>query len=252
MIATMNTSRQLLPEQIHVERAYRRRQTMSQSVYIVKRVCRREKETQTWKFAIFGGMHGDEEAGILAANELAEWAAAQPEELRDFELHVYPVCNPSGRMAGTRHCMSGHDLNREFWVGSALPEVAFLEGELRRENYDGIISLHTDDESVGIYGYVSGALLSQQVLEPALEAAGRIIPRNPSPYIDGFAAERGIIKEGYFGVLSSPPEQRPRAMEIVFETPDYVRMELQVEASVVAVKTILAEYRSLQSFAANL
>jgi protein MpaA len=248
----MNDTRQLLPEQIHVERAYRRRQTMSQSIYIMKRVCRPRHESQTWKFAIFGGMHGDEEAGILAAHQIAEWAAAQPEELRDFELHVYPVCNPSGRMAGTRHCMSGHDLNREFWIGSALPEVAYLEGELRREKYDGIISLHTDDEAVGIYGYVSGALLSHQVLEPALEAAGRIIPRNPSPYIDGFAAERGIIKEGYFGVLSSPPEQRPRAMEIVFETPDYVRMELQVQASVIAVKSILAEYRQLQSFAANL
>jgi protein MpaA len=248
----MNTALQLLPEQLHVERAHRRRKTMPEPVFIPKMVCRPSHGGETWKFAIFGGMHGDEEAGILASHELAEWAATQPDEVRDYELHIYPVCNPSGRMAGTRHCMSGHDLNREFWVGSALPEVAYLEGELRRENYDGIISLHTDDEAVGIYGYVSGALLSEQVLEPALVAAGRIIPRNPSPFIDGFRAERGIIKEGYFGVLSSPPEQRPRAMEIVFETPDYVRMDLQVQATVVAVKSILTEYRNLQSFAANL
>lgn len=248
----MNAALQLLPEQLHVERSYRRRKSMTDHVFIPKMVCRPRHGGETWKFAVFGGMHGDEEAGILASHELAEWAATQPEELRDFELHIYPVCNPSGRMVGTRHSMSGHDLNREFWVGSALPEVAYLEGELRREKYDGIISLHTDDESAGIYGYVSGALLSHQVLEPALEAAGRIIPRNPSPFIDGFAAERGIIKEGYFGVLSSPPEQRPQAMEIVFETPDYARMDLQVEASVIAVKTILAEYRTLQAFAANL
>ena len=225
---------------------------MPEPVFIPKMVCRPNHGGETWKFAIFGGMHGNEEAGILASYELAEWAAAQPQEARDYELHIYPVCNPSGHMAGTRHCMSGHDLNREFWVGSALPEVAYLEGELRRERYDGIISLHTDDEAVGVYGYVSGDLLSHQVLEPALEAAGKLIPRNPSPFIDGFEAEKGIIKEGYFGVLSSPPEQRPRAMEIVFETPDYARMELQVEASVVAVKSILAEYRRLQSFAANL
>lgn len=248
----MNAALKLLPEEVHVERAYRRRQTMSSSVFIPKVVCRPDHGGETWKFAIFGGMHGDEEAGMLASHELGDWGSAQPEELRDYELHIYPVCNPSGRMAGTRHCLSGHDLNREFWMGSSLPEVAYLEGELRREKYDGIISLHSDDEAVGIYGYVSGALLSHQVLEPALEAAGRLIPRNPSPFIDGFAAERGIIKEGYFGVLSSPPEQRPRAMEIVFETPSYARMELQVEASIVAVKTILAEYRRLQSFAANL
>lgn len=248
----MNAALQLLPEQLRVERSYRRRQTMPEATFIPKMVCRPRHGGETWKFAIFGGMHGDEEAGILASHALAEWAETQPTELSDFELHIYPVCNPSGRMVGTRHSMSGHDLNREFWVGSALPEVAYLEGELRREKYDGIISLHTDDESAGIYGYVSGGLLSEQVLEPALEAAGRVIPRNPSPFIDGFAAERGIIKEGYFGVLSSPPEQRPQAMEIVFETPDYARMDLQVEASVVAVKTILAEYRRLQSFAQNL
>jgi hypothetical protein len=225
---------------------------MSDAVFIPKIVCRPSQGQETWKFAIFGGMHGDEEAGILASHELAEWAAAHPEETRDYELHIYPVCNPSGRMAGTRHCMSGYDLNREFWVGSARPEVAYLEGELRREQYDGIISLHTDDEAVGIYGYVSGALLSEQVLGPALQAADRVIPRDPSPYIDGFDAERGIIKEGYVGVLCAPPEQRPQAMEIVFETPGYARMELQVEASVLAVKSILAEYRRLQSFAANL
>ena len=248
----MSAALQLLPEQIRVSRNAARRSATPEPVFIPKIVCRSTSAAETWKFAIFGGLHGDEEAGIQATHELADWAATQPDELRDYELHLYPVCNPSGRMVGTRHCMGGNDLNREFWVGSALPEVAYLEGELRRERYDGIISLHTDDEAAGIYGYVSGALLSEQVLEPALEAAGRIIPRNPSPFIDGFGAERGIIKEGYFGVLSSPPEQRPRALEIVFETPDFVRLELQVQASVTAVKAILTEYRRLQSFAANL
>lgn len=248
----MSAALELLPEQIRAERNVSRRRAAPDPIFIPKMICRPDGGGETWKFAIFGGMHGDEAAGIQASRQLAEWAATQPEELRDFELHIYPVCNPSGSMAGTRHTMTGHDLNREFWVGSALPEVAYLEGELRREAYDGIISLHTDDESAGIYGFVSGALLSQQILEPALDEAARVIPRNPSPYIDGFAADRGIIREGYFGVLSAPPDQRPHAMEIVFEVPDFVRMDLQVEASVIAVKTILSEYRRLQAFAANL
>ncbi len=248
----MNSALQLLPEDLRLERNAARRRSTPDAAFIPKMVCRPDQGGELFKFAVFGGLHGDEEAGILASHELASWAASQPEELRDFELHIYPVCNPTGRAMGTRHTMGGYDLNREFWVGSSQPEVAYLEGELRRETYDGIISLHTDDESAGIYGFVSGALLSHQILEPALAAAGAIIPRNPSPYIDGFAAERGIITEGYFGVLSAPPEQRPRAMEIVFETPDFVRLELQVEASVVAVKSILAEYRRLQSYAQNL
>src|SRR5262245_35499823 len=107
----MSAALQLLPEQLHVERAYRRRKHIAESVFIPKMVCRPDHGGETWKFAIFGGMHGDEEAGMLASHELADWAGTQPVELRDYELHIYPVCNPSGRMLGTRHCMSGHDLN---------------------------------------------------------------------------------------------------------------------------------------------
>lgn len=58
--------------------------------------------------------------------------------------------------------------------------------------------------------------------------------------------------EGYLGILSAPPEQRPHALEIVFETPALAPMDAQVKATVAAVKRILAEYRELQAYAANL
>jgi len=54
------------------------------------------------------------------------------------------------------------------------------------------------------------------------------------------------------GILSAPPEQRPHALEIVFETPALAPMDAQVKANVAAVKRILAEYRELQAYAANL
>ena len=54
------------------------------------------------------------------------------------------------------------------------------------------------------------------------------------------------------GILSAPPEQRPHALEIVFETPALAPMDAQVKATVAAVKRILAEYRELQAYAANL
>ncbi len=204
------------------------------------------------KFGIFAGIHGDEEAGTLAAQELISWAAGKPDLLHDYELHFYPVCNPTGCALGTRHSHSGLDLNREFWCGSQEPEVVYLEAQLRHERYDGIIALHSDDTSEGCYGFVSGDLLSEHLLEPALQAAAAYLPRNTHPVIDGFPASQGIIKEGYLGILSAPPEQRPRALEIVFETPALSPMSLQVQASVAAVKRILSEYRELQAYAANL
>jgi len=162
------------------------------------------------------------------------------------------VCNPTGCAQRTRHSHAGLDLNREFWVGSDQPEVHYLERELRAEKYDGIIALHSDDTSEGCYGFVSGSLLSEQVLDPALAAAHEVLPRNHAYVIDGFNASRGIIKEGYQGILSAPPEQRPHAMEVVFETPALAPMHLQVQATVIAVKTMLAHYRTLQAYAANL
>lgn len=223
-----------------------------EKLFIPKIVSRPEVPGHGMKIGIFGGMHGDEEAGTLACFELVRWASEQPEALRDFELHFFPICNPTGRNAGTRHCWEGLDLNRLFWRGSSKPEVQYLESELRTEAYDGIISLHSDDTSHGCYGFVSGALLSEALLKPALKAADTHLPINHHEIIDGFRADSGIIRQGYTGILSAPPEQHPKPLEIVFETPALADMELQVKAHVAAVQTILAQYRQLQAYAPNL
>ena len=210
------------------------------------------REKETLKVGVFGGIHGDEPSGTSACHVLAAWAQTQPAALAGYDLHVYPECNPSGLAARTRHSRAGLDLNREFWCGSDQPEVRWLEARLRSERYDVIISLHEDDTSDGLYGFVGGALLSEHLLEPALEAASRCLPRNIRPAIDGFAADRGIIREGYRGVLSAPPEQRPKALEIVFETPGHAPLGLRTQAAVIAVRSILEEYGKLLAHGANL
>ncbi len=230
----------------------KREKKEGETVFMPKIIAAPERPGFGMKIGIFAGLHGDEEAGTLACYELVRWASRQPEALRDYELHLYPVCNPTGHNAGTRHCWEGLDLNRLFWRGSEKPEVKYLESELRAEAYDGIIALHSDDTSEGCYGFVSGALLSEHLLEPALAAVHAVLPRNESAVIDGFKASHGIIKAGYTGILSAPPEQQPKPLEIVFETPALAPMEAQVKASVIAVQTILAEFRQLQAYAANL
>ncbi len=220
--------------------------------FIPKVISKPVKPGFGFKFAIFAGIHGDEEAGTLAAFDLIRWASEQPVALYDYELHIYPVCNPTGRRSRTRQSSNGLDLNRQFWSESDEPEVQYLENELRREKYDGIISLHSDNESDGIYGFAGGSFLSEHLLQPALHAASAILPRNDSHMIDGFLADKGIIREGYLGMLASPPEQSPKPLEIVFETPALAPMAQQVAATVSAVKTILVRYRRLQSYAPNL
>ena len=143
-------------------------------------------------------------------------------------------------------------MNREFWRGSSEIEVLMLEGQLMRLAFDGIIALHTDDTSEGIYGFAKGHQLTRHVLEPALEAASRHLPRNFDRSIDNFQANMGIIEQGYTGILGAPPTQKPRPFEIVFETPHAAPLEAQIKAHTAAMSTMLERFRVLISEAQNI
>ena len=170
----------------------------------------------------------------------------------DYEIQAYPVCNPTGFEDNTRCSRSGRDLNREFWKNSTEAEVQILENELRAQHFHGLIQLHADDTSEGIYGFVRGATLTENLLRPALREAGKILPRNNNRLIDGFAARDGMIYDVYEGILAAPVKVDPVPFEIIFETPHSAAMDLQVAALDVAMRTILREYRELISFAQNI
>lgn len=204
------------------------------------------------RIGLFAGIHGDERAGSAALFALAEKLVANANLAEGYNLHFYPICNPTGFDVGTRFSKSGKDLNREFWRNSREPEVVLLEREIHRHGFHGLVSLHSDDTSNGLYGFVRGAVLARSLLEPALRAAEDVLPRNESAIIDGFAAERGIISECYEGILTSPPKLENTPFEIIFETPHHASAEAQVQAFVVAILTILAEYRKFIAFAADL
>ena len=143
-------------------------------------------------------------------------------------------------------------MNREFWRGSDEIEVLVLEGQLMKLAFDGIVSLHADDTSPGLYGFVKGHQLTRHVLEPSLEAASRFLPRNFDKSIDNFQANAGVIEDGYSGILGAPPTQKPRPFEIVFETPNHSPANLQVDAHLAALLTMLERFRSMISEAQNI
>jgi hypothetical protein len=143
----------------------------------------------------------------------------------------------SATPSATRHSRRGRDLNREFWQGSTEPEVRLLEQELEQHAFHGIVSLHTDDTSEGLYGFVGGATLTKHLIAPALEAAEAVLPRNRQDRIDGFEARDGIIRDCYDGVLSAPPGTRPRPFEIILETPHRAPEFAKEQALVAAVGT---------------
>jgi len=204
------------------------------------------------KIGIFAGLHGDEEAGILGLIDFVRHLDENPMLGREYQLWIYPFCNPTGYVDGTRHSRSGRDLNREFWKNSTEPEVGLIEQEIEHQKFDGIISLHADDTSHGVYGFVRGATLTKHLLEPALAAAEAALPINKESNIDGFHAVNGIIHTAYDGILSAPPGAQPAPFEIILETPHLAPMDLQRQAFVLALESILTTYREMISFAANI
>jgi len=205
-----------------------------------------------YRVGIFAGIHGDETAGVLAAIRFLRELAQNPDLARGYEIYLYPLCNPTGFEDGTRHSRRGRDLNREFWLGSREPEVQLLERQIRTLRFDGLIALHADSDSCGLYAFALGAQVTQHVVEPALRAAEKIVPRNCEATIDNFTARNGLIRIGYPGMLCAAPEASPRPFEIVFETPHQADLEKQIEANLVFLRHALDQYLQLQAVGQDL
>jgi murein peptide amidase A len=204
------------------------------------------------RIGIFATIHGDEPEGALALTRFVGELEKNPEIAKGYALFIYPVCNPTGFEDNTRHSRSGKDLNREFWNESSEPEIRYLESKILLHALDGIITLHSDDTSDGIYGFVGGAVLTENLIEPALREVEQYLPRNKRRVIDGFSAKRGIITDCYPGVLKSIPGLPRPPFEITLETPQKAPLHRQVEAFNAALKTILIEYRYLLAIAQNI
>ncbi len=204
------------------------------------------------RIGIFAGLHGDEPASSFALLRFVQLLEKNPQIACGYCLFLYPVCNPTGYQDNTRHNRNGKDLNREFWRNSRQPEVRLLESELTAHAFNGVISLHTDDTSHGIYGYAHGPVITQHLLRPALAAASEFLPLNRDGVIDGFRARDGIIRDSFEGVLRAPPATKPRPFEVILETPHQAPQYLQEAALAVALRAILEEYRAFIAHATNL
>ena len=206
----------------------------------------------TIRLGIFAAIHGDEPEGAVALRDFLLGLAHEPHLAQGYEIYAYPVCNPSGFEDNTRCSRAGYDLNREFWHGSAQPEVYYLERELGVHQFAGLVALHSDDTAEGVYAFVRGATLTEALAQPALAAAARFLPLASGGIIDGFPAHAGLISQCYEGVLSNPAELQPLPFEIIFETPQTFAGTAQVAAATAALSSILREYRQFLAYGQNL
>lgn len=204
------------------------------------------------RIGLFAGIHGDETAGSHALARFGQLVGENPALAQGYSLFLYPVCNPTGFEYATAASRRGKDLNQEFWRNSAEPEIAILEEEIRANKFHGIVSLHVNSDSPGIFGYASGATLTKDLLRPALEAASQYLPVNTRNIINGFPSHDGIVSRLHDGALAGPPGLRRRAFEITLEVPGQAPQYLQENVLLSALLVILTEYRKYISYAADL
>jgi murein peptide amidase A len=204
------------------------------------------------RIGLFGSLHGDQPESTSALLTFLKILEAKPELARNYFLFVYPICNPTGFEDDTRGSRRGRDLNREFWNNSREPEISLLQSEICTHALDGIISLHTDDSSSGLYAFTRSYTVGKNLVEPALAAADPVLPRDTNEIIDGFPAKDGVVRAVYAGAISGPPKIRPRPFEIALCAPRQAARYQAEQGLVLALQSILANYRELRAYAQNL
>lgn len=197
------------------------------------------------KVGIFGGLRGDESGSPLGIIELIRALHAHPPIGREYQLWLYPVCNPSGYADGTRESRAGQDLNCEFWQHSAAPEVRLLEGDLRAQGFNVLIALDCDGSDNVITGSVSGTTMTEYLLKPALAAAVRTLQPDGASPIYGFRAVDRSKTGSATGQLSASPNQRAAPLQITLQTPRTASPQAQAHAFLVTLHEVLASYRRM-------
>lgn len=211
---------------------------------------------ETLRIGLFATLNGDEPEGAFALARFLSALEREPESARGYALYFYPLCNPTGYEDGTRLTRARDALNRLFWTGSSAPEVKALESEIWMQAFHGIVHLRSDADSKGTYGFASGPVLSEALLEPALRATEAYLPRNQQRQKEGIPSRRGLVYSEIYNApkegLRAVPGLKYPPFEVTLATPRKAPVYLQVEALNAALQVILSEYRSVQSIAQHI
>jgi hypothetical protein len=166
------------------------------------------------------GIHGDEPAGPLAALQLLRedrWPA-------DAAIWLCPCLNPTGFPLNRRENLLGIDLNRDYRHLQS-EEVRVHRGWLQQQpNFDLSLCLHEDWESQGFYLYELNLDRRPSLAEKIIEAVASVCPIDPSPIIEKWAAEKGIIRP----LLE--PFERPQWPEAFYLVNNNSRLSYTLEA----------------------
>ncbi|MGC3992355.1 MAG: hypothetical protein QM796_22180 [Chthoniobacteraceae bacterium] len=161
------------------------------------------------KLALLAGFQGDTLHGPQALVDFLHYLNQHPGDAPGTHLYTYPVCNPTGFEEATAHAKNGRHPEGEFWQGSRLPEVYYLERELGIHCFNGVVSLVTGDQPF-LYASSGSKIIREHIIVPALEAASIALPSTHRA-TEIFAGHAGV-RSGFLvneTELAPPPSRSP-------------------------------------------
>ena len=167
------------------------------------------------RVAITAGIHGDEPAGVEAVTRLLEAPQEWAPRLAPFDMTIFPCANPTGFARNHRTNGEGIDLNRTFDQPDPPPEAAWIRAQLAPDGvharFDTAIELHEDSDGEGFYLYEL-AEGPPYVGEDVVGAVTSLVAIDPRPLIEGFPAERGVIRLDPGALPTRSSEGWPQAL----------------------------------------
>ncbi|HEY5754021.1 MAG TPA: hypothetical protein VIT21_12785 [Chthoniobacterales bacterium] len=176
----------------------------------------------------------------IALAKLVGSFEARPQASKDYALFFYPVVNP--RSAGPVEFAP--DLDRAFWKNSTLPEVWFLESELRKLYFQSLISLRVTPWDEG-FAAVRSKFLGEEVVAPSLQQISHLVNLRSEPVV----LRNGESVSGRFGPLEGT---KPTPFELELNIPLTTPLDRQIEAIDIFIREILHNYRRVISHAQDI
>lgn len=207
---------------------------------------------ETMRLGLFAGLHGDETEGAEAVVEFLRELETSPQIARGFHIYAYPICNPTGFVAGTRLNLSGEDLAEHFWRGSSQPEIYYLEREMGVLRFQGVVSLRTEKQGNSFNLNVSSDILNRALVPPAIRATEKFLTGRAAE-TGGHAATHGNLPASARpNFLTDTDELKPAPFELHIGLPGKASQPARVHGTVAALKSVLDSYRSLVSISQNI
>lgn len=161
---------------------------MTYPLLLLKNTTRNAKKT----IVFLSGHHGDEP---FAIHTLIKWIKQfKSEEYFDFNIFIYPICNPFGYATGSRDNGANQDTNDDinFVKDSKVKELAILYDNFP-VNVDLILDIHGDIRKEAVHMYEHKADNLPSIATQALIENDHLIPYLKQKTIDKIKIKNGVI-----------------------------------------------------------